>query len=190
MTTTPQLNHDLLQCQSKRYTKLWKPQPVHCRERRNPDSLTMLMQMIKLEIQTSHTGRHNLWSSQPPHDERCWRTLHVHRPPPSPPHPHAPPSHLPHKYPSCGGARLDLRGRRVQTELDKDDAVLDHGTQRAQQPGQGADKVVRLLRVRDDASTVRKVARQGQQEEQQRQPLARLFLVVLDDLRDAGAMTS
>lgn len=100
------------------------------------------------------------------------------------------PSHPPHRHPSCGSTRLGLRGRRVQAELDEDDAVLDHGAQRAQQPGQGADKVVRLLRVRDDASTVCKVARQGQQEEQQRETFTRLLVVVLDDLRDAGTMTS
>lgn len=82
---------------------------------------------------------------------------------------------------------LGLSCRVVNPELIEDDSILDHGTQRAQQPGDRFHNVLGVLRVAEDAQSVGQVARQGKEEEEERKSFAGLLPVVLDDLRNAGA---
>lgn len=63
---------------------------------------------------------------------------------------------------------LGLSCRVVNPELIEDDSILDHGTQRAQQPGDRFHNVLGVLRVAEDAQSVGQVARQGKEEEEER----------------------
>lgn len=71
-------------------------------------------------------------------------------------------------------------------ELREDNDVLDDGAERAEQPWERAEKVILLLGVGDETGAIGGVASQGKQEEEQGEPLARLFAPVLDDLRDSS----
>ena len=75
----------------------------------------------------------------------------------------------------------------IQPELHKNDAVLDDGPQGSQQPGEGLEQVLSVLRESHHAEPVHHVSRDAQQEEEKGESLARLLTPVLDDLRDAGA---
>lgn len=77
---------------------------------------------------------------------------------------------------------------RVQSELEKDDAVLDNGSQGSQKPGERLQQVVLVLRIGDEARAVRQVAGHREHEEKKRKTFTRLLSVVLDDLRDSGAV--
>ena len=52
-------------------------------------------------------------------------------------------------------------------ELHENNTVLHHRTQTPQQPGHRPHKVVPILRVGQHARPVRKVTRQGEQEEEE-----------------------
>lgn len=78
--------------------------------------------------------------------------------------------------------------RRVESKLDKNDKVFQHSTKRAKKPREGSDNIVLLLRVGNHACSIGQVAREREQEEQQSEALARLFTVVLDDLRNPSAI--
>ena len=69
--------------------------------------------------------------------------------------------------------------------MDEDDDVLDDGAQRADEPREVRQEVLALERMEEDAGAVGRVAEQREDEEQQRQTLARALLLVLDDLRNA-----
>ena len=53
--------------------------------------------------------------------------------------------------------------------MEEDYEVLDDSAERAEQPGQGAQEVVLVLRVDEEAEAVGRVARQREQEEEQGQ---------------------
>lgn len=63
-----------------------------------------------------------------------------------------------------GGAVLG-----VDSELHKDDAVLDDGAQRAEEPGEGGEEVLGLLGVGEEAEAVGHVAGEREEEEEQRE---------------------
>ena len=52
--------------------------------------------------------------------------------------------------------RVGFRG--VYPELVEDDAILDHGTQRTQEPGDGRNEVFWLLLIAEDAQAIGQVA--------------------------------
>jgi len=91
--------------------------------------------------------------------------------------------------------------------LDEDGYVFDHGAEGADQPGEVGEYVLLLLRVEDDLAdvsrrdfqqsvdvtypcTICSIAQKTQHEEQQRQALARLLSLVLNDLRNARSKIS
>lgn len=80
-----------------------------------------------------------------------------------------------------------LLPRAKNTELNEDDHILHNRTQRTNQPRQISQKVFLLDRVKEDPRTIRRIPQERQNEEQQRQPLARAVLLVLHNLRDARA---
>lgn len=73
----------------------------------------------------------------------------------------------------------------VQLELYENGHILNHGADRSQQPRNGVQQVLLILRKRNQADTIRAVSYQREQEEEKRKALARLFAVVLDNLGDS-----
>lgn len=76
---------------------------------------------------------------------------------------------------------------RIHVKLPKNHKILHHRAQRPKQPRQRVEQIRPVLLKRNKTRAVRKVPRKRQQEKQQREPLARLFPVILDNLRDARA---
>lgn len=62
----------------------------------------------------------------------------------------------------------------VQVELDEDDGILDHGAHRAEQPWDGVDQVLGVLRVCQQADSVGAVASKRKHEKEEREPWDRI----------------
>lgn len=73
----------------------------------------------------------------------------------------------------------------VQLKLNKNRHILNHGADRSQQPRNGVEQVLLILRKGDQTDAICSISYQRQQEEEERQTLARLFAVVLDNLGDS-----
>lgn len=90
---------------------------------------------------------------------------------------------------------LCFEGRRrlavtKDTELDEDDNIFNDGAQGTDQPWKVCKEVFPLQRVEQDAGAVGGIAQERQDEEQQRQALARALFLVLDDLRNTGSQVA
>lgn len=83
---------------------------------------------------------------------------------------------------AVGGRRtstgLDDALRRIQTELEENDQVLDDCAERTQKPGKRVEEILAVLGVCNKAGAVGEVASQRQQEEQESEAYTRKMLVL------------
>ena len=77
--------------------------------------------------------------------------------------------------------------RGVESKLGKNNHILDNCAQGPEQPRNRLDQILGFLRVRDHASSIREIACQRQEEEEQSKTLAGLLAVVFDDLGNTRA---